>query len=173
MARSLTPKQRDFIHRVSSGQNPSAACRDAGYSAPNQDAYGLMRKPHVLAAIKERRHALIDGGMTNIALDTMRELMTDKEGTPAATRYKAAEWTLKAGGYGAQDNQAGQEKDLTDMNADELAAAVNSGMQALGELAQSLQGHHVIDGSARRLIEVEADNQDDDDDSAEDDSFLS
>lgn len=168
MARSFTPKQREFIDRVSRGQNPTSACRDIGYAVPNQDSFHLMRNQRVLAAIKEKRHALLDGEMTYIALDTMRELMTDKDGTPAATRYKAAEWTLKAGGYGAQDTQAGQEKDLTDMNADELAAAVNSGMQALGELAQSLQGHHVIDGSARQLIEVEAGDQDE-----EEDDFLS
>lgn len=171
MAHDLTDRQRKFAHRVAAGHNPSVACRDVGFAAPNQHAYKLMRNPRVLAVIRERRLALLDGDMTSVALDTMKDLMTDKEGTPAATRYKAAEWTLKAGGYGAQDTQGAQEKDLTDMNADELAAAVNSGMQALGELAQSLQGHHVIDGSARQLIEVEADNQDDD--NAEDDSFLS
>lgn len=158
MSRKLTTKQRDFVHRVAEGANPSQAARDAGYSAPNQDAYKLMRVPHVLQAIRERRTAEIDGDLTTIALDTMRELMTDAESVPASTRYKAAEWTLKAAGYAGREADQGPDAvPLEEMNAAQLADAVSSGMQALGELAQQLNGSHVIDNQVRPLKQISAD----------------
>lgn len=95
--------------------------------------------------------------MATVALRTMSELMTD-DTVPAATRYKASEWTLRAAGLGG--DQAGddghQRKELEDMNAEELAQAVQSGMSALSELARSLDGRHYVDGEFREVQHVEA-----------------
>ena len=107
MSRKLTSKQAKFVDNVTKGVNPTKAAELANYRSPGQDSYRLMRVPHVLQAIKERRTAAIQGDMAGIALDTMRELMTDSETTPAATRYKAAEWTLKAAGYAGQERDQG------------------------------------------------------------------
>lgn len=165
MARRLTAKQAKFADRVASGQNPTKAARDTGFTFPNQEAYRLLRNENVVEHIQQRRKALIRSDLSHLALETMRELMADAERTPAATRFKASEWVLGAAGLGPKADQMRERdgpKDLADMDPDELANAVSSGMQALGELAQQLQGHHVIDGQARHLVEVQQEEEDDD-----------
>ena len=156
MARKLTDMQADFVRRVVAGFEPTPAARDAGFGSPAVQAYRLMRNPKVLQAIRERRQSAIEGNMATVALRTMSELMTD-DTVPAATRYKASEWTLRAAGLGAdKEREEDGPKALEDMNPAELAKAVESGMSALTELAQGLEGRHYVDGEFREVQHLPA-----------------
>jgi hypothetical protein len=163
MARELTLKQRRFVERVTAGTAPMEAAALAGYAVPSQDAYRLMRHPLVLQTIRDKRQARIQGDLASVALRTMGELMTG-ETVPAAQRFQASRWVLEHAGHAVpadlQGTAAG--KALEDMSPDELATAVQSGMQALQELAGQLAGHHVIDGKVRQVLDVlPADDPDD------------
>ncbi|MGM0824598.1 MAG: hypothetical protein ACQEUY_07755 [Pseudomonadota bacterium] len=83
----------------------------------------------------------------------MRDLMSPK--TPAATRYQAARWTLEHAGHLGSDDESSQVTAIEEMDADELGHAVKNGMQALQELADQLEGHHMIDDRAMRLHTIE------------------
>lgn len=162
MPRRLTKMKHDFVDQVSRGLKPGKAAKVVGYSDPNREAWRLMRQPAVVEEIKRRRDALIQGDLGQLAIDAMRDLMGDE--TPAATRYQASKWVLEHAGHAnPADAEKGQQKDLTDMNADELAQAVSSGMSALGELAQQLKGTHNIDGQLRPVRELEVLDDDSDD----------
>lgn len=110
--------------------------------------------------LHQRRDAALKGDLASLAIDTMRDLMADT--TPAATRYQAAKWTLEHAGHtSGADDQGRGERSLEEMDADELAKAVTSGMQALQELAGQLEGTHYVDGQTRqvRTIEHQADEE--------------
>lgn len=161
MARKLTEQQQEFVGAVVSGLKPSKAARVARYSAPSVEAYRLMRLPHVLGAIQERRQSRINGDLASEALETMRALMG--KDTPAATRYQASKWVLEHAGHrlpGDGDAQ-GAHKPLDEMNADELSRAIESGMSALGELAGKLNGSHPMDGEWREVKDVQVIEHDD------------
>jgi len=156
MARKLTDRQNGFVNAVIQGSTPTAAARSVGYSAPAVAAHGLMRHSKVLQTLRERRQSAISGDMATVALRTMSELMTD-DTVPAATRYKASEWTLRAAGLGAdKEREEDGPKALEDMNPAELAKAVESGMSALTELAQGLEGRHYVDGEFREVQRLPA-----------------
>lgn len=110
-----------------------------------------MRLPHVVEALHERREGAIKGDLAALAVDTMHDLMAPT--TPAATRYNAARWVLEHAGHSGADNEERTySHKLQEMDAEELAQAVASGMQALGELAEQLQDHHhEVDGQAQCL----------------------
>lgn len=154
MAGKLTKKQLVFCEQVSHGVKPCRAAEVAGYAEPARTSWAMMRTPHLIDEIKKRRDSVIQGELAHVALTTMRDLMGDE--TPAATRYQASKWVLEHAGHAnPADAERSQTKDLSDMNADELAEAVKSGMTALGELAQQLKGTHNIDGELRRVRELE------------------
>lgn len=113
-----------------------------------------MRLPHVRESLHERRDAALKGDLASLAIESMRDLLSGE--TPAATRYQASKWVLEHAGHevGA-DRDQGQAKPLEDMDADELARAVTSGMSALQELAGQLQGSHYIEGEVRQLQDVD------------------
>lgn len=156
MPGKLTRMQLVFCEQVSHGVKPHRAAEVAGYAEPARTAWAMMRTPHLTAEIKKRRDAVIQGDLAQVALGTMRDLMGDE--TPAATRYQASKWVLEHAGHAnpGDADKGGQQKDLTDMNADELAQAVSSGMSALGELAEQLKGTHNVDGELRQVRELTA-----------------
>lgn len=168
----LTRKQAKFAEALANGYSGGEAARRAGYSGANVygEAHRLIRHPAVAERVQELRRAQIKGEMAHMALSTMRELMQDKDGTPAATRYKAAEWTLKAAGLaGADHADERRDKPMEEMTGDELAQAISSGMEALREIAGALDGQHVVDGERRTVQTIEADTASDpvEDESAE------
>lgn len=155
----LTSKQRVFVQEVANGRSNQAAAEIAGYSSPRSSAHYLMRQSHIVEACQLRRQAAINGELAGTAVNTMRELM--KPATPAATRFQVARWVLERSGHDdTTDSRAGEGKSLEDMSGDELAQAVTSGMQALHELAGQLEGHHIVDGEARRVETIDADSLD-------------
>lgn len=156
----LTTRQLRFAELVADGYTGKAAAEKAGYakSGAHTEAYRLTRHPVVRERIHGLRRATIETDMAHLALSTMRELMQDKEGTPAATRYKAAEWTLKAAGLaGADPADERRDKPMEEMSGEELAQAISSGMDALREIAGALDGQHIIDGERRQVREIPAD----------------
>lgn len=152
MSRKLTGKQAAFVDAVANGVKPTPAARSAGYVVAKTDAYRLLRLPHVLEALQERRSARIRGDLASVALTTMQDLMSGD--TPAATRYQASKWVLEHAGHHVDPDQDHQAKPLEEMDADELARAVSSGMSALQELAGQLQGSHLVEGEFRQLQDV-------------------
>lgn len=155
MTRKLTDKQRKFRDNVLAGMSLTKAAEHAGYSCAPQAGYTLMRSAAVRNSIISARESQIIGDLGTIAVHTMRDLM--KEG-PAAQRYQAAAWVLKAGGIGG-DRDPGdpaERKALEDMDASELADAVKAGMGALSELAVQLQDAALIDGQFLQLKDIPA-----------------
>ncbi len=141
-----------FVAHVAKGVPRTKAARLAGFVAPAVEAFRLMKLPHVVDALHTRREAALKGDLASLAVETMRELMSPE--TPAATRYQAARWTLEHAGHVSSDDESSQATALEEMDADALGHAVMSGMQALQELAEQLEGYHVIDGQARRLQSI-------------------
>lgn len=157
----MTEKQRMFAEEVAQGVNPTRAARNVGYSHPESEAYRLMRHQQVLRYLHERRTAHIKGDMAATALRTMQDLMTSGD-TPASVRYQASNRILQLAGHTApSDGPGSSEKQLTEMTSEELAQTIQNGMQALGELAQQLEGGHIVDGEVRELTVIENDSQDD------------
>lgn len=157
MARKLTEKQANFVAHTARGVARTHAARLAGFSAPEVEAYRLMRLPHVVEALHQRREAALKGDLAHLVVDTMRDLLGPT--TPAATRYNAARWVLENAVDAGHSYSNNMERDgcqpLVEMDAEELTKAVASGMQALRELADQLEGHHVVDGQALRIQPVE------------------
>lgn len=164
VARKLTDKQKTFIRELVKGLSRSAAARAAGYSAPAEDAYKLMRLPHVRDELHQRRAAWIHGDLSTVAMRTMRDLMIE---APAAQRYQAARWVLEQAGHrdGDADKDAA-DRPLDELGPEDLARAVQSGMESLRQLAGSLDGVQIVDGEARTLRTIEGElvsEQEDDD----------
>ena len=121
----LTEPQMVFVEQlVSTGCTQTEAARRAGYADASQEAWRLMRKPHVLAAVREHRERLISGSLSNIAAETLREVMENKA-YPASARVAAARAVWEAAGHfaGAGKDQ-GTEKPLNEMTEDELRAFI-------------------------------------------------
>lgn len=119
---SLTDNQRQFVdHLVTTGCTPTEAARHAGYAEPNVEAYKLMRKEHVIAAIRDLRTRLIEGEAANVALQTLVGIMKDKA-APASARVSAARTVCEAAGHFDKGSVARSDStSLADMSADQLA----------------------------------------------------
>lgn len=145
---SLTKKQAAFVEAAANGLKPWQAAKFAGYNHPSDEGYRLLKVEKIVKAIHTRRQARIQGDLAQTALRTLDELMQDKS-TAAATRFNASKLVLEYAGHkSANDGQTGLEKDLDEMDANELTHAISAGMQALSELAQQ---HHIVDGEIRRV----------------------
>jgi hypothetical protein len=123
--RGLSEKQKIFVREYSRGASATAAATVAGYSRPSTDGYRERKNPAVLQAIREAQTAQL-GSLAGVAINTMRDVMTD-ETAPAAARISAAKWALEAAGFGLESQKAqlrlglGEDKPLSEMTADELA----------------------------------------------------
>ena len=121
----LTASQIIFVEElVSNGRTATEAARRAGYADASQEAWRLMRKPHVLAAIREHRERLISGSLSNIAAETLREVMENKT-YPASARVAAARAVWEAAGhFTGPGKELGTGKPLNEMSEDELRAFI-------------------------------------------------
>lgn len=121
----LTDQQTSFVEQlVSNGCTQTEAARRAGYADPGMEAWRLMRKPHVIAAVREHRERLISGSLANVAAETFREVMENKA-YPAAARVAAARAVWEAAGhFSGADKNKGQDRPLNEMTEDELRAFI-------------------------------------------------
>lgn len=141
MKESLTEQQTVFVSAlVRDGVSATEAARRAEYAQPKQRAYELLRKPHVLLAIRDEQARLLDGDLANIALRTLREVM-ESENSPASARVAASRAVLEASGYFKRDKEESLfEKDILDMSEHELEDFIAKGRETIDRLSQSV-GH--------------------------------
>lgn len=159
----LTDKQERFVQLASRGVPVSVAARDAGYTSPSLDAQRNLALPHIQEELRRRRDQLIQGDLARMALTAMQDLITSED-TPASVRYQASKDILDRAGHKVRDEQPGLGgKALAEMTGDELMQTINSGMQALNEIAKGLDGSHIVEGEARTIEDINPD---------EDESFL-
>lgn len=124
---ALTDQQNQFVAElVSTGCTPTEAARRAGYADGPLEGWRLMRKPHVLAAVKHLRERMVGGHLANVAVATLMDVMQDRT-CPASARVSAARTVFEAAGMFNTEKSAAAaqaEKRMEEMDAAELAAFI-------------------------------------------------
>lgn len=117
----LTKLQLQFVENLAStGMSQTEAARLAGYTSPSTDAWRLLRLPHVVKALRQRRIELVEGDLTGLALKTLRDTMTDT-GAPRSARLQAAKIVLDLGQFGnGSKNKDLKDKAIAEMTEEEL-----------------------------------------------------
>jgi hypothetical protein len=149
----LTAMQREFVVQlVRTGTNVTNAARLAGYEVPQRAGYELSRTPHVQAAIQMERQRYISGELANVATGTLRHIMEDKK-APAAARVQAARTVMEMAGHlGKSSKTADDDKPLSEMDAQELAALIDRWTEERASIAKPLAPGdvQVLDEAAQR-----------------------
>lgn len=140
--KNLTEQQAAFMrHVVLEGCSQTEAARRAGYADPAPRAYELVRKQHVMAAIREEQWRVIDGDLANVALQTLRDVM-EGDSTPPAARVSTARTVLDIGGYMKRvDGDQHQDQPLAEMTRAELEEIVRAGKGRLTEVDKGSNLH--------------------------------
>ena len=148
----LTPKQRAFVAAiVKNGCSATKAAEMAGYAVARQAAYDLQHLPHVAAAIRLERERYISGELANVAIGTLREVMTDKAASPAA-RVQAARTVLELSGDLGKARKDGEaERPLSELSAEELTRLIDRWTEERAAMAKQLEPSEVevLDGTAQ------------------------
>ena len=120
----LTDAQQKFVDElVSTGCTPTEAARRTGFAAPGQEAYRLMRKDHVVAAIRDLRERTVSGHAANLAIKTLIDIMADTD-APAAARVSAARTVCEAAGDFDRAMRGAPRTPTADMTMDQLLVVV-------------------------------------------------
>jgi hypothetical protein len=130
---ACTDRQLQFVHHFTNGARSAAdAARAAGFADPGTAARRLILTPHVRAAIRAARIADIEGDLSRLALDTLRDLMATAT-TPAPVKLGAARFALEMARYGPEQaaKQPDDQKPLAEMTIAELEALVTAKESAL------------------------------------------
>lgn len=153
----LTPKQQAFVrHLVATGCSHTEAARQAGYAHPKEEAYSLTRLPHVAAAIRQERARVFDADLANVAAETLRAVMTDKE-APAAARVSAARTVLEVTReLGRRQEDGSNDKQLHEMTPDELAGLISKWEVERSKVAKDITDQvEVVDVTAKEPLNAE------------------
>ena len=119
-----TDNQRRFVdHLVANGCTPTEAAREAGYEHPAQEAYRLIRKPHIITAIGELRGRLISSHGANVATRTLIDIMQDVM-APASARVSAARTMYEAAGQFTKGLDPDRDVPLHEMTTEQLQAFI-------------------------------------------------
>ena len=120
----FTDRQQEFItNLVRLGNNPTQSARLAGYKDPKQSAFNLVHSPKILARIQQERLKLFQSDLSIVAVQTLKEVMQDKQ-APASARVSACRSVLEIAG----DFKAGSkdtDKSLSEMSPSELASIID------------------------------------------------
>ena len=136
---SLTDAQQNFVDElVSTGCTPTEAARRAGFAAPGQEAYRLMRKDHVVLAIREQRERVVSGHAANVAIATLVEIMTDKA-APASARVSAARTVCDAAGDFGRAGRIAEPASMANLTEAQLSRIITK----LDEELERLPGGNV------------------------------
>lgn len=130
----LTESQAEFVCRVADGTSISALQRDLGFS----NAYKWLRRPAVLAAIREetQRRLVADHGPA--ALGVLRKLLDDEQ-TPVRTRAEIGVRLASMAGYAAREGGKDQySKPLSEMTPDEMRALIDANQAEIDKLEAEL-----------------------------------
>ena len=120
----FTDRQTEFVYNlVRLGNNPTQSARLAGYKDPKQSAFNLVNSPKMCARIQQERLKLFQSDLSIVAVQTLKEVMQDKQ-APASARVSACRSVLEIAG----DFKAGSkdtDKSLSDMSPSELASVID------------------------------------------------
>ena len=120
----FTDRQQEFItNLVRLGNNPTQSARLAGYKDQKQSAFNLVHSPKILARIQQERLQLFQSDLSIVAVQTLKEVMQDKQ-APASARISACRSVLEIAG----DFKAGSrehDKSLAEMSPAELASIID------------------------------------------------
>jgi hypothetical protein len=122
------------------------AAEQAGYSHPDTEAHRLMNDPKVIKAVLEARQTFVEGELGGLAFAELKNLITDRERTPASVRFAACKWVLETAGHGQADMMSDSGKALADMTLAELGAFIKQGDKVLAGLQSA-----TIQGTAERV----------------------
>lgn len=153
----LTPMQQDFVRvLVTQGANATEAARQAGFAKPKEAAYRVTRLPHVAAAIRQERARVFDADLANVAAETLRAVMTDKE-APAAARVSAARTVLEVTReLGRRQEDGSNDKQLHEMTPDELAGLISKWEVERSKVAKDITDQvEVVDVTAKEPLNAE------------------
>lgn len=139
---TLSDKQAEFVRQCAHGQLQTRAAELAGYTVPGSEATRLMRLPHVVAAIRMERDRHFVGELGALAVNTIRDLLTNED-TPAHVRFQAAKYTLGVAGHvektGRNGGQEKEDKPLCEMTEAELADVIAKGRQEVAVLEAEVE----------------------------------
>lgn len=149
----LTEKQAKFVKLVTEGVPRGRAAELAGYSAPDQDAWRLVRTPSVIAALHEERERIIKTEVGSLGLARLIEGLQ-----PGAMARKDQlgyiRTALQMAGHleKASENKDLSKKDPHQMSAEELRQFIDMGRKSL----------EVLDSRAKDITPGPADSARDD-----------
>lgn len=129
----LTERQRAFVVAfvASGGKNATEAAREAGFSAASarQEAWRLLRKPHVQAAIRAERARAIGTEGGSLAWSVIEGILKD-ERSPVGVRFEAAKFVMGLAGHVAPkpgEEQGDTPTSLEDMTVAQLEEIIRRG----------------------------------------------
>ena len=122
----LTPMQRTFVLTlVRQGCTPTQAARVAEYSDPKVSAHDLLRSTHIQTAIRFERNRYVVCDLANVAINTLKGVMTDAQ-APASARVAASRTVLElAGELGRGKIDTESDRPYSELSADELNQLIN------------------------------------------------
>tara|TARA_B100000953_G_scaffold53141_1_gene41193 strand:+ start:60 stop:521 length:462 start_codon:yes stop_codon:yes gene_type:complete len=122
----LTDQATAFIDAIVNGKNQTQAAKIAGYAHPSQSGHVLMKSPGIVAKIQQERQKIFHTDLCGVATSTLREILTDKECTPAA-RIAAVRTVYEVcnmiGKHSTKDND---NRALAEMSPQQLAGLINT-----------------------------------------------
>ena len=136
---NLTEKQNNFVHYlVVEGKNPTESARLSGYEYPKQSAYSLTRNPSVIAIIRQTRQTLYQTDLSNIAVQTLKDVMQDPD-APASARVSASRTVLElSGDLGKNALEQLNNKNLSELTPDELGKLIDSWEEQRSSVAKKI-----------------------------------
>ena len=123
----LSDRQSSFIfYLVHQGKGRTEAARLAGFAAPRQSAYNLTQSPKIIAKIRQERNKVYQTELASTAVNTLKEVMEDKD-APASARIAAARTSLGLAGYIGKHSvvNRNQDRSLAEMTPEELSAIID------------------------------------------------
>ena len=125
--KALTEKQERFLYNhVRLGMNPTQSAREAGYSEAPQSAHQIVNSPKMLARIRHEREKLFQSDLATTATATLKQIM-ESEDAPASAKVSACRTVLEVCGMlGKHSQKSNNNKDLSDMSADDLSVLIGS-----------------------------------------------
>jgi len=129
----LSDKQASFVrYLVLDGCSPTEAARRANYAQPKQRAWELLQRNTVQAAIRAERTRVIGSDLANVAVKTLRDIMTDDK-APAAARVSAARTSLEMAGHLGPTGKEMDDKPIAEMSQAELQELVDKARAAVAQ----------------------------------------
>lgn len=140
----LTEQQKTFVAElVVNACKPTQAARKAGYLYPGQEAYRLMKLPHIATAIHIERSRLIGGELASIAVGRLKDILSDTT-VPSAVTLRAIDMTLSLAGHARSAEPA------RDRNYGPTGAVGSISLELLTE-AELMTLHDRLESQARAL----------------------